>query len=313
LAVNSVRSIELITADGELRRVDDSTDPELFWALRGGGGGFGVVTAIEIELYPVAKVITGGAYWPAAHAERLLSKWLRWCRDAPEEATTTLVVMNLPPLPDVPPELAGRTMVSVSGAVLGETEDMAGAQRHAAELLGPLRAVAEPVLDTWHATTPSAVLEAHMDPADPVPFVGDHMLLDEFGDGGAAEFLSVVGEGSGSPFVLAGLRQLGGAFSRPNTAGGALDHLDAHYSYAGSGVPMEPVTVGALRNHITKVRAALGPWDTGWTAPSFVEDFRQPQRHLSRVRVQAVDRIRTRVDSSGLFRGDIAPNATSSG
>ncbi|HEX6472290.1 MAG TPA: FAD-binding protein [Streptosporangiaceae bacterium] len=311
LAANSVRAVELVTADGEPRRADEGSDPELLWALRGGGGGFGVVTAIELELFPIAKVVTGAAYWPATHAERLLRAWLRWSADAPWEATTTLVVMNLPPLPDVPPVLAGRTMVSVSGAVLSETDaGTAGAERHAADLLAPLRAVAEPVLDTWHPTTPSAVLEAHMDPTDPVPFVGDHMLLDDLGDAGAAAFLEVVGEGSGSPFVLAGLRQLGGAFARPDPAGGVLDHLDARFSYAGSGVPMEPVTVAALRGHIAKVRAALAPWDTGRTAPSFVEDFGQPQRHLSPADVEAVDRVRVRVDPAGLFRGDIAPNAT---
>jgi FAD binding domain len=310
LSVNSVRAIELVTADGELRRVDSANDPELFWALRGGGGGLGVVTAVELELFHAATVVTGATYWPVRYAGQLLSVWRRWTLDAPWEATTSLRILRLPPLPQVPPALAAGPVVSVDGAVVCTSGDATDAARYAEDLLAPLRAVAEPVLDTWQATTPAAVLEAHMDPTDPVPFVGDHMLLSELDDEGAAAFLSVAGEGVDSPLVLCGLRQLGGAFAEPDPTGGALNHLDARYSYAGSGVPFEPVTEAALREHCATVRAALAPWDTGRTAPSFVEDFRQPQGHLRPERVAAVDRVRLRVDPEGLFRADIAPNAT---
>ena len=310
LGVNSIRAIELVTADGELRRVDASSDPELFWALRGGGGGFGVVTAIEIELFPAANVITGAAYWPAEHAERLMSIWRQWTLDAPWEATTSVRIMNLPPLDVVPEPLRGRTTVSIDGAFLSQTEDLTDVTRQAEELLGPLRAVAEPVLDSWQLTTPAAVLQAHMDPEDPVPFVGEHMLLSEIGADGQAEFLRVAGPGSGSPFIVAGLRQLGGAFAVPNPAGGALTHLDARYSYAGSGVPAGPPTAEDLRSHSAKVRAALSPWETGRTVPSFVEDFDQPQGHLGADALERVDRVRARVDPHGRFADDIARNAT---
>lgn len=311
LAINSVRAVEMVTADGELRRVDTSTDPELFWALRGGGGGFGVVTAVEIDLFSAVRVITGAAFWPALHAKRLLSAWLRWTRDAPVEVTTSLRVMNLPPLAGTPPALAAGPLLCVDGAVLSATDDdVASARRHAEDLLEPLRAVAEPVLDTWQLSTPPAVLRAHLDPLEPVPFYGDHMLLDDIGDDGAAEFLRVVGVGSGSPLVVAGLRQLGGAYSRPDPAGGVLNHLRACFAYTGSGAPFGSVTMESLRDHCAKVRQALRPWDTGCTVPSFVENVGQPQRHLRPDQVHAVDRVRARVDPHGMFRDDIAPNAS---
>jgi hypothetical protein len=310
LAANSVRAIELVTASGDELRVDATHDPELFWALRGGGGGLGVVTAIEVDLFPVAKVITGGAYWPAEHAERLLNLWLKWTDDAPWEATTSVRVINLPPVPEVPPELGGRPMFSVDGTVLSATEDVTDARRIAEDLLGPLRAVAEPVIDTWALTEPSAVLDAHMDPSDPLPFIGDHLLLGTLGEAGAAELLRVLGPGSGSPLVVAGLRQLGGAFAEPHPAGGALSHLEARYSYAGSGVLFDPLTPDILHDYCATVRDALAPWDTGRTVPGFIEDFQRPQRHLDDDGVAAVDAVRTRVDPDGLFRADIAPNAT---
>jgi hypothetical protein len=222
--------------------------------------------------------------------------------------------MKLPPLPNVPPGLAEGPIFCVDGAVLSATpQDLPEARGHAEDLLAPLRAVAPPIMDTWQETGSAAVLQAHMDPSEPVAVIGDHMLLWEIGDDGAAEFLRLTGEGSDSPLIMAGLRQLGGAYAEPKPGHGALDHLDGHYSYAASGVPNGPVTEMTLRRHLARVRTALSPWDTGRTAPSFVEHIRQPQRHLRPDQVYVVDQIRERVDPDGLFRGDIAPNASAAG
>jgi FAD/FMN-containing dehydrogenase len=312
LASNSVLAIELITADGELRRVDADNDPELFWALRGGGGGFGVVTAIEIKLFEATRVVTGAAYWPASLAAPLLSAWRKWTLDAPWEATSTLRVVNLPPLPDLPPALTAGPMIAVDGVVLASDGDESTAQRLADDLLGPLRSVGEPIMDSWQATSTSAVLDVHMDPEDPVPYIGDHLLLSQLDATAEETFIEVLGEGSGSPLILAGLRQLGGAFAEPNPAGGALDHIEAPYCYVGAGAPMGPVTEEMLRSHHAKVRAALAPWNTGWTTPSFVEDVTQPQRHLDPDQIEILDRVRARVDPHGVFREDITPNASAS-
>ncbi len=305
LAVNSVRAIELVTADGVLRRVDATTDPELFWALRGGGGGFGVVTAVEVALFPAGRVCTGAAFWPVRHAEQLLWRWRVWTVDAPREATTSLQILTLPPLPEIPPELTDGPVLCVDGAVLGTPGT--DPRREADDLLSRLRAVAPPLLDTWQETEPAAVLHAHMDPEDPVAIVGDHMMLDEISDDGAAAFLGAVGDGSGSPLISASLRQLGGAFARSDPAGGVLDHLDGRYAYSGAGVATDPDTAAAITHHCEKVRVALRPWDTGRTVPSFVENREQPQGHLGAEQVHAVDRVRARVDPTGLFSDDIAP------
>ncbi len=310
LGVNSVRAIELVTAEGDLRRVDATTDPELFWALRGGGGGFGVVTAVEFDLFPAARVVTGAAYWHGEHAEKLLPMWLDWTRDAPRDVTTTLRLMNLPDHPDVPPELSTGTTLCVDGAIISETEDVTAAQRYAAELLGPMRTVAEPVIDDWHLGETPDVAQTHMDPTEPFPVYGDHMLLGDLDDAAAKEILRVAGEGSGSPLTNVELRQLGGALAEPSVSGGALDHLDAAFAYMGGGVPFDPVTPEAITTHCATVRAALAPWDTGRTTPTFVEHYDQPQGHLPPDRVRAVDQARTRVDPAGRFRGDIATNAT---
>ncbi|MFC9862790.1 MULTISPECIES: FAD-binding oxidoreductase [unclassified Streptomyces] len=310
LAANTVRAIELVTADGGCVRADATTEPELFWALRGGGGGFGVVTAVEVALFPVAKVVTGATYWSAADAGPLLAAWRAWTKDAPREATTSLRLMNLPPVPGVPPQLAAGPVLCVDGAVLAPTaHDVPTAQRHADELLGTLREIAPALLDTWALTGPAGVLDAHMDPADPVPFIGDHFLLRELGDDGAEAFLGAVGADSGSPLAVATLRQLGGAFAEEDPAGGVLNQVDAAYAYMGSGPPFGPVTVEALEKHCATVRAALAPWDTGRTVPSLVEGFTRPQRHLTEDRAAAVARIRRRYDPRGVFADDVSAGA----
>ncbi|MCO1597541.1 FAD-dependent oxidoreductase [Micromonospora sp. RHAY321] len=305
LAVNSLRAVELVTADGELRRVDAATDPELFWALRGGGGGFGVVTAVEFALFPAATVVTGASFWPVTHAARLLDHWLAWTRQAPWTATTSLRVLNMPAVPGVPPELTGGPVLTLDGAVLAEPgADPATAQQQADDLLGPLRAVAEPVLDNWQVATPATVLEVHLEPSDPVPVVGDHLLLGELDADAAATFLEATVDPD-SPLVAAGLRQLGGRLAVPDPAGGALSHLTAAYAYTAAGVPVDQDSTAAITARCAQIRAALTPWDTGRTAPTFVENREHPQGHLDPVQADRVDRTRIRVDPTGLFRGDV--------
>ncbi|WDZ83499.1 FAD-binding oxidoreductase [Micromonospora cathayae] len=310
LAANSVTAVELVTADGRARRVDADSDPELFWALRGGGGGFGVVTGVEVRLYPVDGAVTGAAFWPARYAERVLARWHAWSLDAPPEAATSIRLFHIPPDPNVPPELTAGRLVCVAGTVLARPGDRATAGTRADALLAPLRAIAEPIMDTWHYAGPVDVLETHMDPADPVALLGDHMLLDRTDDRTLTELLRVAGPDSGSPLTVAELRQLGGALAVPDPAGGVLNHLAAQVAYMAAGLPEAGAGVDAIVDRCALVRRALGPWDTGRTAPTFVEDRHQPQGHLDPADLARVDRVRRRVDPTGVFRADVMPGTS---
>src|SRR3954471_24463020 len=116
LQTNSVTAIELVTADGELVRTDAHHHPELFWALRGAGGNFGVVTAIEFKLYPLTEIYAGFMLWDWTEAERVLTAYAAWAKDAPDTVTTSFRVMQLPPDPALPPFLQGRSVVIIDGA-----------------------------------------------------------------------------------------------------------------------------------------------------------------------------------------------------
>ena len=258
LAASHVVSVEIVTADGAIRRIDAETDPDLFWAVRGGGGSFGAVTAIEFALFPVAEVYAGVMLWPIERAAEILHAWREWTADMPDDMTTVGRLLQLPPIPDIPEPLRGRSFVGVQAFYLG-------AEAEGAELVSPMRALG-PEIDTV-ATIPAAALQhVHMDPEHPVPGLGDGMLLDDLPAAGIDALVAAAGPGSGSPLLSVEVRRLGGALATPAPGGGAVSHLDADFVVFGVGIAMSPEQGAAVSAHVGVVREALAPWeaDTGY-------------------------------------------------
>ena len=159
-ACDSVTSIELVTADGVHRLLSAHSDPELFRALCGGGGNFGVVTAIEFELYPVEALTAGAMAWPWERAAEIFTAWREWTAIVPDDITSLCRMLQVPDLPDVPAPLRGRKLVVIEAAILGDPD-----------LLAPLRAL-EPELDLFAAIAPAGLIELHNDPKQPMPGPG---------------------------------------------------------------------------------------------------------------------------------------------
>ena len=308
LAVNSLRAVEMVAADGHLHRVDADHNPSLFWAIRGGGGGFGVVTAVEIELFDAAGVWTGAAWWPVSDAGPLLEAWTAWTRSAPREVTTSFRILRLPPLPGVPESLTHGPVVCLDGVALATTSaEVPDVSAKIDDLLGRMRGVATPLLDTWHAATTLDVPHTHMDPRDPLPAVGDHMVLDDLDSGGQRAFLSTADATSQSPLVFSELRQLGGAFADVAADGGAIDHLEGAYCYYALAIPADEGQAAVMRRYLGQARTALAQWDTGSVVPNFVEDRDNPGRWMSEERAGFVDLVRRGIDPDGLFRRGVWP------
>src|SRR5215212_1336002 len=132
MQTNSVTAIELVTADGRARRADADHEPDLFWALRGGNGNFGVVTALEFSLYPVETVYGGALIWDWEQSGRVFERWAEWTAGLPDEITSMARILQVPDLPGVPDPIRGRNIAIVTAAYLGSDED-------GARLLEPLR------------------------------------------------------------------------------------------------------------------------------------------------------------------------------
>jgi FAD/FMN-containing dehydrogenase len=260
VASDRVTAVELVTADGELRRV--AGDDELFWALRGGGGGFGVVTAMEFELLALAEVYAGGLYWPVEVASDVLHAYREWAPTLPDEMTSIIRLMHLPDVPGVPEPLRDVPVIDLGAAFVGDAA--AGA-----ELIRPLRDVAPPLIDTF-ATIPAADLRRlHGDPEQPVASLGHHTVLRELTAEAADVLLALAGEGSGSPLLSVELRQLGGALGRPRPGAGALGAIDGEYVLYAVGPPTTPDLARAVDAQLDAIVERLAPWRTGTSYVNF--------------------------------------------
>jgi FAD/FMN-containing dehydrogenase len=252
LAANSVLSVELVTADGRILTVDADTEPELFWAIRGGGGSFGIVTAIELALLPIHEVYAGVLFWPLERAPEVLKAYAEWAETVPDEVTSCGRLMQFPPLPDVPEPLRGQSFAVVEVAFLGDA--IAGD-----ELVRPLRALG-PVLDTVALVPAPALTRMHMDPPEPVPAAADGTMLRELTPEAIDALVAVAGAGSGSALVSVELRQLGGALSRPAPGNGATAALDGAYALFAVGMAPTPEAAAAAQERIALVLDAVAPW-----------------------------------------------------
>ena len=267
LSANSVTAIEVVTADGEHRRVDADHDADLFWALRGGGGAFAVVTAIEFRLYPVTHVYAGTFFFPIVRSREVLHTWRRWVRTVPDEVMSIGRILRFPPLPEIPEPVRGSSFVVVE---LAATLPAAAVER----LVAPFRALG-PAFDTL-ATIPARELSAlHMDPPGPVPGIGDGFLLDELTREGVEAMVGVAGPGVDIPLLSVELRHLGGALT-PGRAenGGAVDGLDAAFLGFAVGFVPVPELAPAVTASVAAVREAMGPWSTGGCYLNFAESSR---------------------------------------
>lgn len=307
LASNSVTSITLVTADGSVVTVNHGHDRALFDALRGGGGGFGIVVSVTTSLIAADSVFTGAAFWPVSEAAFLLEVWEAWAETAPHAASTAFRIMSFPPLPELPPQLTEGPVVCIDGAVLDDA-GRTGAEI-AAELLEPLRRQAEPIFDTWHAGVPTDVPETHMDPPEPVPFRADHQMLTTLGAKGRKALLSIAGTAAGSELAVVELRQLGGAFAVADPRGGVVNSLPGAYASLSAGILAGPVTPEGTEAQLTALRKAMGQWDTGLTAPTYVERFDAPQKSFDASVAAKVQAVRDRVDPRGLFGRDVTAAA----
>ncbi len=293
MSANSVLGVDLVLADGTQVRADQFHHPELFWAIRGGGGNFGIVTAMELRLYDIDTAYAGMLLWDQQHAERVLRTWAAWTADAPDCVTTSFRMMNLPPLPELPPFLRGRQLVVIDGAVLAEDE-------RAEAILGRLRAL-DPELDTFARVPAAALIRLHMDPEGPTPAVSASTMLADLPEAAIETFLALTGRGSGSTLLAAELRHLGGALGRPAAGAGALPQLDGRFALFGVAIAATP-EMGA-QGHADAVALvdALTSYSSGRDYLNFAETPVDVSRSFPEETWLRLKGIRSAVDPDGLL------------
>jgi hypothetical protein len=250
-AADHVRWLEVVTADGELRHVDAESEPELFWALRGGKGNFGVVTALEFDLFPTPRLYGGAVYFPGERMADVLRAWTAWLPGTPETMISSFAVLRMPPLDELPEPMRGAFLVAVRIAYNGPTAE-------GERMIAPLRAVAPAVADTVADMPYTAVASIHSEPTSPLPYYERGIMLREFPTAAQDKLVELVGPDSGCTLVIAELRALGGAWDREPAVPNAVATRGLPYSLLGvAGGPLEDEQ---LKESVAALLKGMEPW-----------------------------------------------------
>ena len=204
LTIDNVLAAEIVTADGQLRFVDDETEPELFWGIRGGGGNFGVVTRFLYRLQELPSFVGGMLVLPAT--ADTVAGFIAAAEAAPDELSTIANVMNCPPMPDVPEEHHGKLVILAFMAFAGDAE--AGERA-----MAPFRGLATPLVDEVKPIPYPEIYPPDGDEEYHPTVAGFTMFLDTI-DGDVAETIVGYLEASDASMRAAQLRVLGGAMAR---------------------------------------------------------------------------------------------------
>lgn len=218
-SADHVRRLDVVTADGIPRRVTAREHPDLFWALRGGGGNVGVVTGMQIGLVELAEVYGGGLFFAGEDAGAVLDALLAVGRDAPDEVSLSAALVSFPDVPALGP-LRGRwcCWVRVTSS---------GAPTRCDEVIAPLRHAATPFLDTVRTMPVTDIGTIHNDPVGPLATTSRSLVLHRADAGTVATLLRHAGPDV--PFVIE-VRQLGGALGREPETPNAVGHRGGAYT-----------------------------------------------------------------------------------
>ena len=290
LACNSVLAVELVTADGRHVRADQDHERDLFWAVRGGGGNFGAVTAIELALYPVPEIYAGCFIWPIERATEILKVWREWVDTVPDECESIGRMLQLPDAPFLPDHLRGRSFVLVQPAFIGSESD-------GVALVQPFRDLA-PEFDTVAMMPTSDLSLVNMDPDFPLPYAGEGILLDSFPP---AAIDTMVETFVGSPLLHVEVRHLGGALRSGSPDHGCVSTIDQPFILFTFGLAADAKMKAAVEHHVAHLIGRLAPWDSGRRYLNFVESRVDPRLLFPEDSYDRLREIRARYDPRGMF------------
>lgn len=289
LASNSVLAIDLVTADGRHIRADKDTEPDLFWAVRGGGGNFGAVAAIELALYPVPEIYAGCFFWPIERATEILKAWREWVDMVPDECESIGRMLQLPDAPFLPDHLRGRSFVLVEPAFIGSESDGAALVQRFRDL--------EPEFDTVAMIPTSDLSLVNMDPDFPLPYSGEGILLDDLPP---AAIEAMVEAFVGSSLLHVEVRHLGGALlsSSPDHGCAAIEQPFILFAF---GFAADDEMKAAVEHHVERLIGRFAPWDSGRKYLNFAESRVNPRLLFPEKSYDRLREVRARYDPREMF------------
>ncbi|MGX1886863.1 FAD-binding oxidoreductase [Streptomyces sp. NPDC055287] len=306
LTVDQLLSVDMVTADGAFVTVSETREPELFWAVRGAGSNFGVITAFEFRLNPVGPtVLAGPILWPMEEAPDVLRFYRDWITDVPDELTTIVVHRKAPPLPAIPAELHGRPVVAVISCYAGDIE--AGQ-----EVLRPMRSFGTPLLDLC-APKPFVQHQAMFDPSFRPGWwyyfracdVG--RLTDDVVDITAEHALRI-----DSPLSTCGIFHLGGAVARVGEDETAFSGRATGHTFNINGNCETAIGFAEERQWVRDSWSALEPYQAGVYVNFLMDEGAERVRQAyGEDKLRRLRALKQHYDPANVFRSNqnIAPES----
>jgi hypothetical protein len=313
-----VVSFDIVDASGDARTVSATQNPDLFWALRGGKGGFGVVTAATIGLLELTSIYGGGEYYEAADIPGLLRAYQAFAdAGVPDELSTSIAILRLPDLPVLPPPLRGRTVIQLRVGYVGDGPDRGAA---AEALLAPLRvACGNPLLGKVSELPYAEIGTIHNDPTGPSAHATAGTLLHELTPDTVDAILTVAGPDVATPLAIVEIRHFGGAIGPAEGTRDAVSGRDAAFGMWISGVfppGSDQAAISTTREAVRGVVDAVAPWSTGSVQINFCGSVNTAEEAAAAWPPEVADRLsslRRRYDPHQVFpyvAGSSRPTAT---
>ncbi len=255
-AAGSLRSAELVTADGRLLQANDDNNADLFWGLRGGGGNFGIVTSFGFDLYPVREIFGGFVADPLAQGKQALSTYAQWTKTVPDTLTSAVRLVHYPPAPVIPEPLRGASAIVIMACYTGSMAE-------GETLAKPLRSIGTALLDTLRPMPYAQVATIASDPPEAPPVFTSS-------NGGGLRDLSpdvidalrrIAGDGAAGIFMVEA-RHAGGALARQAEDAMSFGFRSPWFISALAATPTPQLLEGGRRS-VAALLEALKPALTG--------------------------------------------------
>ena len=300
-AVDNLEEVEIVTADGRIRRANRSENDELFWAIRGGGGNFGVVTRFTFRLHEVGPTVYGGLIaWPFARADDVLSTYRTVTTEAPRELSVWLLLLRAPPAPFVPEEWRGQRICAMAVCYSGDLSRVE-------EVVAPIRALGDPVVDLLRER-PYVEVQSYLDATEPEGM--HHYWKTEYAVGLGDGLLSTLRERFAAcpiPGATLGILHLGGALNEHASDDGAVGNRDVRYAIGINGMwePGEP-DAGAFQEWIRHAWKRVRRYGAGRTYVNFqtADEDEERVRATYGGNYERLVEIKGRLDPGNLFRSN---------
>jgi FAD/FMN-containing dehydrogenase len=310
--VDNLDEVEIVTADGAIRTASRTDNADLFWALRGGGGNFGVVTRFTFRLHEVGPTVYGGLIaWPFARADEILPAYRAITTEAPRELAVWLVLLHAPPAPFVPEEWHGAPLCAMAVCYSGDLD-------RADAALAPIRALGPPVLDLLQEQ-PYIDVQSYLDATEPngLHYYWKTEYLAELSDGFLSELARLFAD---CPMAEAdlGVLHLGGALNERSEDDGAVGNRDARWVFGVKGTwrPDEP-DAAAFRQWTRHAWTRLRPFSTGRTYINFqtADEGEDRVRETYGANYARLVEVKTTYDPDNVFRSNrnVSPRTRAGG